>query len=86
MCIRDRGYERKLNLVGVGYKAEVKNKQLHLALGFSHPVVYEYESEIDITTPSPTEIIVKGINKQRVAKYLQRSELLGHQSHIKGRV
>ena len=35
---------------------------MHLALGFSHPVVYEYESEIDITTPSPTEIIVKGIN------------------------
>ena len=62
------GYERKLNLVGVGYKAEVKNKQLHLALGFSHPVIYEYESEIDITTPSPTEIIVKGINKQRVGQ------------------
>ena len=62
------GYEKKLNLVGVGYKAEVKNKQLHLALGFSHPVVYEYEKEIDITTPSPTEIVVKGINKQRVGQ------------------
>ena len=62
------GYEKKLNLVGVGYKAEVKNKQLHLALGFSHPVIYEYENEIDITTPSPTEIIVKGINKQRVGQ------------------
>ena len=42
--------------------------RLHLALGFSHPVIYEYESEIDITTPSPTEIIVKGINKQRVGQ------------------
>ena len=62
------GYEKKLNLVGVGYKAEVKNKQLHLALGFSHPVVYEYEKEIDITTPSPTEIVVKGISKQRVGQ------------------
>lgn len=62
------GYEKKLNLVGVGYKAEVKNKQLHLALGFSHPVVYEYEKEIEITTPSPTEIVVKGINKQRVGQ------------------
>ena len=61
-------YEKKLNLVGVGYKAEVKNKQLHLALGFSHPVVYEYEKEIDITTPSPTEIVVKGISKQRVGQ------------------
>ena len=63
-----KGYEKKLNLVGVGYKAEIKNKQLHLALGFSHPVIYEYESEIEITTPSPTEIIVKGINKQRVGQ------------------
>ena len=62
------GYEKKLNLVGVGYKAEVKNKQLHLALGFSHPVVYEYEKEIEITTPSPTEIVVKGISKQRVGQ------------------
>ena len=62
------GYEKKLNLVGVGYKAEVKNKQLHLALGFSHPVIYEYEKEIEITTPSPTEIVVKGISKQRVGQ------------------
>ena len=62
------GYERKLNLVGVGYKAEVKNKALHLALGFSHPVVYEYDEEIQITTPSPTEIVIKGINKQKVGQ------------------
>jgi large subunit ribosomal protein L6 len=62
------GYERKLNLVGVGYKAEVKNKALHLALGFSHPVVYEYDEEIEITTPSPTEIVIKGINKQKVGQ------------------
>jgi large subunit ribosomal protein L6 len=63
-----KGYEKKLNLVGVGYKAEVKNSQLHLALGFSHPVVYEYEKEIEITTPSPTEIVVKGMSKQRVGQ------------------
>ena len=63
-----KGYEKKLNLVGVGYNAEVKNSQLHLALGFSHPVVYEYEKEIEITTPSPTEIVVKGMSKQRVGQ------------------
>ena len=63
-----KGYEKKLNLVGVGYKAEGKNSQLHLALGFSHPVVYEYEKEIEITTPSPTEIVVKGMSKQRVGQ------------------
>ena len=41
---------------------------MHLALGFSHPVVYEYEKEIEITTPSPTEIVVKGMSKQRVGQ------------------
>ena len=63
-----KGFERKLNLVGVGYKAEVKNNQLHLALGFSHPVVYDYEKAIDIKTPTPTEIIISGISKQRVGQ------------------
>lgn len=63
-----QGYEKKLNLVGVGYKAEVKNKALHLSLGFSHPVIYEYDSDIDITTPAPTEVVIKGINKQKVGQ------------------
>lgn len=63
-----QGYEKKLNLVGVGYKAEVKNKVLHLSLGFSHPVIYEYDSDIDITTPAPTEVVIKGINKQKVGQ------------------
>ena len=63
-----QGYEKILNLVGVGYRADVKNNQLHLALGFSHPVVYEYEKDIKIETPSPTEIIIKGISKQRVGQ------------------
>lgn len=62
------GFEKKLILVGVGYKAEVKNKVLHLSLGFSHPVVYEYSEEIEITTPSPTEISIKGIDKQKVGQ------------------
>ena len=62
------GYEKKLNLVGVGYRAEVKNKELLLSLGFSHPVIYKYDSDIDITTPAPTEVIIKGINKQKVGQ------------------
>jgi len=62
------GFEKKLILVGVGYKAEVKNKVLHLSLGYSHPVVYEYSEEIEISTPSPTEVSVKGIDKQKVGQ------------------
>ncbi len=63
-----QGYEKKLNLVGVGYKAEIKNKSLHLSLGFSHPVIYEYDSDIEIVTPAPTEVVIKGINKQKVGQ------------------
>jgi large subunit ribosomal protein L6 len=62
------GFERKLILVGVGYKAEVKNKVLHLNLGFSHPILYEFSEEIEITTPSLTEISIKGVDKQKVGQ------------------
>jgi large subunit ribosomal protein L6 len=61
-----KGFERKLQLVGVGYKAAVKGKNLELALGFSHPVVFEPEEGITFETPSVTEIIVKGIRKDLV--------------------
>ena len=63
-----KGFEKKLNLVGVGYKAEVKNKELHLSLGFSHPVVYKYSEDVKIKTPSPTEININGIDKQKVGQ------------------
>ena len=63
-----QGFHKILNLVGVGYKAEVKNKELHLSLGFSHPVVYKYTDDIEIKTPSPTEIHIKGISKQKVGQ------------------
>tara|TARA_B100001996_G_C18645425_1_gene587205 strand:+ start:328 stop:852 length:525 start_codon:yes stop_codon:yes gene_type:complete len=63
-----KGFEKQLNLVGVGYRAEVKNKALHLNLGFSHPVVYEYSSDIEISTPSQTEIHIKGLSKQKVGQ------------------
>jgi large subunit ribosomal protein L6 len=63
-----RGYERKLELVGVGYRAAVQGKSLNLALGFSHPVLYAVPEGITIETPSQTEIVVKGSDRQRVGQ------------------
>jgi large subunit ribosomal protein L6 len=62
------GFERKLNLVGVGYRAQAKGKVLNLSLGFSHPVDYPVPEGIEVETPSPTEIIVRGADKQRVGQ------------------
>ena len=62
------GFEKKLMLVGVGYKAEAKDKKLNLSLGFSHPIVYEFGVDLDISTPSPTEVVIKGVNKQKVGQ------------------
>jgi len=62
------GFERKLELVGVGYRAQAQGKQLNLTLGFSHPVEYPVPEGITIETPSQTEIIVKGIDRQRVGQ------------------
>ncbi|NOQ16000.1 MAG: 50S ribosomal protein L6 [Methyloprofundus sp.] len=61
-----QGFEKKLNLVGVGYRAQVKGKLLNLSLGFSHPVNFTMPEGIQIEAPSQTEIIVKGIDKQQV--------------------
>ena len=55
-----KGYERKLELVGVGYRAQAQGKNLNLTLGFSHPVVYVAPEGITLETPSQTEIIIKG--------------------------
>ncbi len=60
------GFEKKLNLVGVGYRAQVKGKVLSLSLGFSHPVEYSMPEGIVIEAPSQTELVVKGIDKQQV--------------------
>ena len=62
------GSERKHELVGVGYRAAVQGKSLNLTLGFSHPVVFAVPIGITIETPSQTEIIVKGIDRQRVGQ------------------
>jgi large subunit ribosomal protein L6 len=62
------GFERKLTIVGVGYRAQVRGGILNLTLGFSHPVNFEIPEGISIETPSQTEVIVKGIDKQRVGQ------------------
>jgi large subunit ribosomal protein L6 len=63
-----QGFEKKLELVGVGYRAQAQGKKLNLTLGFSHPVVYEVPEGVTIETPSQTEILVKGIDKQSVGQ------------------
>ena len=63
-----KGFERKLELVGVGYRAAVQGKSLNLTLGFSHPVVYPVPEGIEIATPTQTEILIKGINRQQVGQ------------------
>ena len=63
-----KGYERKLELVGVGYRAQVQGKALNLTLGFSHPITFAIPEGITIETPSQTEIIVKGIDRQKVGQ------------------
>lgn len=61
-----QGFERKLNLVGVGYRAQAQGKTLNLTLGFSHPVNFQVPDGITVETPSQTEILVKGTDKQQV--------------------
>ncbi len=62
------GFEKKLELKGVGYRAQAQGKNLNLSLGFSHPVVYEAPEGVSIETPSQTEILVKGADKQKVGQ------------------
>jgi len=62
------GYEKKLKLIGVGYRASIQGNKVNLTLGFSHPVVYEIPDEIEIETPSRTEITIRGIDKQKVGQ------------------
>jgi large subunit ribosomal protein L6 len=63
-----KGFERSLELVGVGYRAQAQGKVLNLSLGFSHPVVFDVPEGITIETPSQTEIVVKGHDYQQVGQ------------------
>lgn len=63
-----KGFERKLNLVGVGYRASAQGDKLNLSLGFSHPVVHQMPAGVKAETPTQTEIVIKGIDKQQVGQ------------------
>src|SRR3954449_13226335 len=63
-----KGYERKLEINGVGYRAALQGKNLQLSLGYSHDVIYAIPAGIAITTPKPTEVVVTGIDKQKVGQ------------------
>jgi large subunit ribosomal protein L6 len=62
------GFERKLELVGVGYRAQAAGNKLNLTLGFSHPVVYNVPEGISVETPSQTEVMIKGTDNQKVGQ------------------
>jgi large subunit ribosomal protein L6 len=63
-----KGFEKKLNLVGVGYRAQAQGDTLNLTLGFSHPVAHKMPAGIKAETPTQTEILIKGMNKQQVGQ------------------
>jgi large subunit ribosomal protein L6 len=68
VCGVTKGYEKKLTLVGVGYRAQAQGDKLNLTLGFSHPVVHQMPKGIKVETPTQTEIVIKGIDKQAVGQ------------------
>ena len=63
-----QGFEKKLELAGVGYRAQARGKTLNLSLGFSHPIDYAVPEDVTVETPSQTEITVKGVDKQKVGQ------------------
>ncbi|RYE39152.1 MAG: 50S ribosomal protein L6 [Hyphomicrobiales bacterium] len=63
-----KGFEKKLNLIGVGYKAQAAGAKLNLNVGYSHPVNFEMPAGITVATPTPTEIVIKGADRQRVGQ------------------
>lgn len=63
-----KGFEKKLTLIGVGYKAQAQGAKLNLAVGYSHPVNFDMPAGITVTTPTPTEVVLKGADRQRVGQ------------------
>ena len=63
-----KGFEKKLSLIGVGYKAQAQGAKLNLTVGYSHPVNKEMPAGITVATPTPTEIVIKGADRQRVGQ------------------
>ena len=63
-----KGFEKKLTLIGVGYRAAAQGDKLNLSLGFSHPVVHQMPQGVKVETPTQTEILIKGIDRQKVGQ------------------
>ena len=63
-----KGFEKKLSLVGVGFKAQAQGAKLNLTVGYSHPVVMDMPAGIKVETPTPTEVVIKGSDRQRVGQ------------------
>ena len=63
-----KGFEKKLSLIGVGYKAQAQGAKLNLTVGYSHPVVMDMPAGITVATPTPTEVVIKGSDRQRVGQ------------------
>lgn len=80
-----KGYERKLELVGVGYRAAVQGKTLNLTLGFSHAVNFPIPDGISMETPSQTEIIVKGIDRQKIGQVCAKIRAIRPPEPYKGK-
>lgn len=64
----NQGFEKKLQLLGVGYRAQAQGKVLNLSLGFSHPIEFAVPSDVTVETPAQTDILIKGIDKQKVGQ------------------
>ncbi len=79
------GYERKLTLIGVGYRAQAKGKILSLSLGFSHPVNFDVPEGITIDTPSQTEIVIKGVDKHMVGQTAAKIRAIRSPEPYKGK-
>ncbi|HZD52918.1 MAG TPA: 50S ribosomal protein L6 [Woeseiaceae bacterium] len=79
------GFEKKLELVGVGYRAQSQGKKLNLTLGFSHPVVFDVPDGIAIETPSQTEVVIRGADKQQVGQVAARIRALRPPEPYKGK-
>ncbi len=63
-----KGFEKRLTLVGVGYRAQAQGDKLNLTLGFSHPVVHQMPKGVKVETPTQTEIVIKGMDRQQVGQ------------------
>lgn len=80
-----QGFEKRLTIVGVGYRAQVSGRKLNLTLGYSHPVVYEIPQDITIECPDQTTIIVRGSDRQRVGQVAAEIRALRRPDPYKGK-